>query len=104
MDKILSTGLSKNIKSVQLESLLKDKLLDLSIKMVRIGSKMQSEESNVKRYLEKKDYTKILVSAEKLKSYSIVYDSLRETFQQLLIFAKELDLNIEEKVFTKSNE
>jgi len=96
MDKILSTELSKDIKSVQLESLLKDKLLDLSIKMVRIGSKMQSEESNVKCYLERKDYTKVLVSAEKLKSYSIVYNSLCETFQQLLIFAKELDLKVED--------
>ena len=101
MDKILSTGLS--MQSNKMEILLKDKLLDLSIKMIRIGSKMQSEESNVKYFLEKKNYEKVLISAEKLKSYSIVYNSLREAFQQLLIFAKELNLNIEEKGFTKSN-
>jgi len=64
MDKILSTGLS--MQSNKIEILLKDKLLDLSIKMIRIGSKMQSEEANVKYFLEKKNYEKVLISAEKL--------------------------------------
>jgi sugar phosphate isomerase/epimerase len=77
-----------------MDKLFKEEFVKISMKIIHIWSKLQAEKANVKFYLDKNDYSNVLKSAEKLNRYSITYDSLQAYLNQLLQFAKRLNISL----------
>lgn len=86
-----------------MDKLFKEEFVKISMKIIHIGSKLQAEKANVKFYLDKNDYLNVLKSAEKLNQYSITYNSLQAYLNQLLQFAKKLDISLSIEVDELTN-
>ena len=79
----------------QLERIFRDEFLRVSMKIIHVGSKLQAEKGNIKFYLDKNDYKNVYISAENLKEYSIIYDSLHAYLTELLQLAKKLNISMQ---------
>ena len=91
------------LKRKTMDKLFKEEFVKISMKIIHIGSKLQAEKANVKFYLDKNDYLNVLKSAEKLNQYSITYNSLQAYLNQLLQFAKKLDISLSIEVDELTN-
>ena len=78
----------------KLEKTFREEFVRVSMKIIHIGSKIQAEKANVKFYLDKNNYKNVYKSAENLKEFSIIYDSLHAYLTELLQLAKKLDISI----------
>lgn len=87
----------------RVEKTFREEFVRVSMKLIHIGSKLQAEKANVKFYLDKNDYKNIYKSAENLKEYSIIYDSLHAYLTELLQLAKKLDVSMQFNVEDLTN-
>ena len=78
----------------KLEKTFREEFVRVSMKIIHIGSKIQAEKANVKFYLDKNNDKNVYKSAENLKEFSIIYDSLHAYLTELLQLAKKLDISI----------